>query len=53
MTHQVGQSRSCIAAHIERSGPEQFVVLGKELGGLENKLGRIGQFLPVVTDRVN
>ena len=27
--------------------------LGKELGGLENKLGRIGQFLPVATDRVN
>jgi hypothetical protein len=27
--------------------------LGKELGGFENKLGSIGQFLPVATDRVN
>jgi hypothetical protein len=27
--------------------------LGKELGGFENKLARIGQFLPVATDRVN
>jgi len=27
--------------------------LGKELGGLENKLGRIGQFLPVASNRVN
>lgn len=27
--------------------------LGKELGGLENKLGRIGQFLPVAGNRVN
>ena len=27
--------------------------LGKELGGLENKLGSIGQFLPATTDRVN
>jgi len=53
MTHQVGQSRSCIAAHMERSGPEQFVVLGKELGGLENKLGRIGRFSPVEVDRGN
>jgi integrase len=27
--------------------------LGKELGGLKNKLGRIGQFLPLATNRVN
>ena len=27
--------------------------LGKELGGLENKLSTIGQFLPVATNRVN